>query len=85
MIVPSEQESAAPGGAMVPEWLVNVAALGWRVVALLALAVIGAILCSVLWTVTASVAVATVVAALFAPWVTQLYGRARRRQPARPA
>jgi predicted PurR-regulated permease PerM len=78
MIVPTDQDTPTPG-AVVPEWLINVAALGWRVVAILALAVIVALLCSLLWTVTASIAVATVVAALFAPLVVQLTRRGRSR------
>jgi predicted PurR-regulated permease PerM len=67
--------SAGAPGVIVPDWLVNLTALGWRLVAIAALGVVLWLLSSLLWTVTASIAVAIVVSALFAPWVLRLRAR----------
>jgi predicted PurR-regulated permease PerM len=58
--------------AVVPEWLANLAALGWRVVAIAGLVVVLWLLSALLWTVTASIAVAIVISAVFAPAVLRL-------------
>ena len=62
-------------GVIVPEWLANFTALGWRLVVIAALGVVLWLLSTLLWTVTASIAVAIVVAALFAPWVLRFRAR----------
>jgi predicted PurR-regulated permease PerM len=68
--------------AIVPDWLVNLAALGWRLLAIAALLVVLWMLCTLLWTVTAAIAVAVVVSAVFAPVVLRLRGRGRSRTAA---
>jgi len=65
--------------ALVPDWLDNLAALSWRVIAIVAFVVVGWYLLESIWTVTASVAVAIVVAAVFAPFVLRLRDRGRSR------
>ena len=67
---------------IVPEWLVNLAALGWRVFVIVALIIALWMLASVLWTVTASIVVAIVIAATFAPIVVRLRARGRSRTAA---
>lgn len=67
---------------IVPEWLANLAALGWRVIAIGTLVVIVWLLASFLWTVTASIAVAIVIAAFFAPSVVRLRSRGMSRTAA---
>ena len=64
---------------LVPGWLVNLAALGWRVLVVAGLVLVAAYLASVLWTVTASIILAIVVAALFAPLVAQFQAQGRSR------
>ena len=59
--------ASTPPVRIVPEWLENLAALGWRVFVIAALAVVLWFLASVLWVVTASILVAIVIAAFFAP------------------
>ena len=68
--------------SLVPEWLDNLAALGWRVLAVAALAVVRWFLATLLWTVTASIAVAIIVSAVFAPFVLRLRARGRSRTAA---
>ncbi len=65
--------------SVVPGWLANLASLGWRLLAIAAFAALLWVLAQVLWTVTAAVAVAIVVSALFAPWTLAL--RTRGRSP----
>ncbi len=60
----------------------NLTALGWRLVVIAALGVVLWLLSSLLWTVTASIAVAIVVSALFAPWVLRLRARGWSRAKA---
>ncbi len=74
----------APGSsaALVPDWLVNLAALGWRVLAIAGLVVVLWLVATLLWTVTASIAVAIVISAVFAPFVLRLRGRGRSRNAA---
>jgi len=64
---------------LVPEWLVNLAAVGWRVIVIAALVLVSWYLATILWTVVASVAVAIVVAAVFAPLVLRLSDQGRSR------
>jgi putative heme transporter len=64
---------------VVPDWLVNVSALGWRVLAIGALIVILWLIATFLWTVTASIAIGIIVAAFFAPSVVRLRQRGMSR------
>ena len=72
----------APAAALVPKWLENLAALGWRVFVIAALLVVLWLLASVLWVVTASILVAIVIAAFFAPYALRLRARGRSRTAA---
>lgn len=67
---------------LVPDWLTNLAALGWRVVAVGVLALVILLICNALWTTTASIIVAGVVSAVFAPAVIRLRSRGRSRNGA---
>ena len=67
---------------VVPDWLINLAALGWRVIAIAALVVVRWLLATLLWTVTASIAIAIVIAAAFAPFALRLRARGRSRTAA---
>src|SRR6476659_9193748 len=82
MTVEGEASSTRSTG-VVPDWLANLSALAWRVVAIGALVAIAWLIASLLWTVTASIAVAVVVAAFFAPATLAL--RRRGRSPAAAA
>jgi predicted PurR-regulated permease PerM len=72
---------AGPGGSrgVLPAWLVNLAALGWRVIAIAVFVVVLWELASLLWTVTASILVAVVISASFAPFALRLRERGRSR------
>ena len=78
--------SAAIGNStapqLVPDWLVNLAALGWRVFVIAALVVALWLLVSVLWVVTAAILVGNVIAAFFAPYALRLRARGRSRTTA---
>jgi predicted PurR-regulated permease PerM len=67
---------------LVPEWLDNLASLSWRALAVAGLAVVLWFLATLLWTVTASVAVAIIVSAVFAPYVLRLRAGGRSRNAA---
>ena len=67
---------------LVPEWLDNLASLSWRVLAVAGLAVVLWFLATLLWTVTASIAVAIIVSAVFAPFVLRLRAGGRSRNAA---
>src|SRR5215213_534528 len=71
-----------PPVSVVPIWLANLASLAWRVAAIVGLIVAAWLLATLLWTVTASIAIAVVVSALFAPWVMRLRGQGRSRNAA---
>ena len=75
-----DQELLTSG--LVPKWLENLAALGWRVFVIAALLVVFWLLASVLWVVTASILVAIVIAAFFAPYALRLRARGRSRTAA---
>lgn len=79
--VPSERDEDRPD--VVPDWLVNAASLGWRLLAIGALIVILWLIASLLWTVTAAIAIAIIVAAFFAPSIVRL--RRRGWSPAKAA
>jgi len=67
---------------LVPEWLDNLASLSWRVLAIAGLLVGAWFLATLLWTVTASIAVAVIVSAVFAPYVLRLRAGGRSRNAA---
>ncbi len=74
---------SGPGAPpLVPDWLINLAALGWRVLVIAGLVVVVALTCAVLWVVTASIAVAVVISAVFAPFVLRLRARGHSRTSA---
>jgi predicted PurR-regulated permease PerM len=75
-------QHGAADSALVPEWLENLAALGWRVLVVVAVAVALWYVARLLWTATASIAVAIVVSAVFAPVVLRLRDRGRSRNAA---
>jgi predicted PurR-regulated permease PerM len=68
--------------AIVPEWLANLAALGWRILATLALAAVLALIAVKISTVVISVLVALIVAATFAPFALRLRARGWSRTAA---
>jgi predicted PurR-regulated permease PerM len=75
--------SADPGrSGLVPAWLINLAELGWRVLVIAALVLVLWFIVTTLSTVSASIAVAVVVAALFAPSVLRLRAGGRSRDAA---
>ncbi|MEA2026120.1 MAG: AI-2E family transporter, partial [Chloroflexota bacterium] len=65
--------------ALVPDWLDNLAALSWRVLAIVAFVVVLWYLLNSIWTATASIIVAIVVAAVFAPFALRLRDKGRSR------
>ncbi len=81
-LVPSPGGTSLREPPVVPPWLANAAALGWRVVAIAALVIVLWQLATILWVVTAAIAVATVIAALFAPAVLRLRAGGRSRNAA---
>jgi predicted PurR-regulated permease PerM len=66
----------------VPSWLGNLAALSWRVLVIIGLVVVLWLVATAIWTATASIAVAIVVAAVFAPFVLRQRDRGRSRNAA---
>src|SRR6478752_873101 len=65
-----------PGGdGLVPGWLERLAAIGWRLLATIALGLVLLWIAVLLGTVTASILVAAIVAATFAPFVLALRDR----------
>jgi predicted PurR-regulated permease PerM len=71
-MIDSRPETRAP---LIPTWLSNAAAIGWRVLVVFALIVVLADLAVILGTVVASILFALIVAVLFAPVATRLRGR----------
>jgi predicted PurR-regulated permease PerM len=65
-----------------PDWLNNIAALGWRLLAIAAFIVAALYIGQVLWSVTASIAVAVVISAVFAPYVLRIRAQGRSRSAA---
>ena len=62
-------------GQVVPEWLVNLGALGWRILVSAVLIAVALVIAAALKTVTASVLIAVIVAAAFSPTVVTLRAR----------
>src|SRR3954447_19776809 len=60
-----------------PDWLNNLAALGWRLLAIAAFVVVALYMGQVLWAVTGSIAVAIVISAVFAPYVLRIRASGR--------
>jgi putative heme transporter len=72
----TEIAPAPPAGAdLVPGWLQRLAAIGWRLLAAIALGLVLLRIASLVSTVTASILVAAIVAATFAPYVLTLRNR----------
>jgi predicted PurR-regulated permease PerM len=67
--------SMPEGDGLVPGWLERLAAVGWRLLATIALALVLLRIAVLLGTVTASILVAAIVAATFAPFVLTLRSR----------
>lgn len=74
--------SLTRAATLVPGWLVNLAELGWRVLAIAALVLVLWFVGTTLWTVTASIAVAIIVSAVLAPFVLRLRDQGRSRTAA---
>jgi predicted PurR-regulated permease PerM len=64
---------------LVPTWLDNVAALSWRVIAIVAFAFLAWYLASTIWIVVASIGVAIIVAVIMAPFVLKMRDNGRSR------
>jgi predicted PurR-regulated permease PerM len=72
----TEMEAAhPPDTGLVPGWLQRLAAIGWRLLAAVVLGVVSIRIAVLLSTVTASVLVAAIIAATFAPFVLALRDR----------
>ncbi|MBX3031222.1 MAG: AI-2E family transporter [Chloroflexi bacterium] len=68
--------------SVVPPWLGNMAALGWRILVVVALLVVLAVGARQLWVVSATIVLSIVVAAVLAPAVLRLRARGRSRTAA---
>ena len=79
------QPTVDPSHRIVPEWLQNLSALGWRVLVSVALLIVVAAIAMAIGTVTASILVAGIVAATFAPFVLRLRERGWSRTRAAAA
>jgi predicted PurR-regulated permease PerM len=73
---------ANPPTDLVPAWLRNVAALGWRVLVVVALVVVAWFAAGQLWVVSATIVVSAVIAAVMAPSVVRLRAGGRSRNSA---
>ncbi|MFV2065042.1 MAG: AI-2E family transporter, partial [Chloroflexota bacterium] len=67
---------------LIPSWLDNLSALSWRVIVIVALLVVFWFLSTLIWTVTASIALTIVIAAVLAPFVLRLRAGGRSRTAA---
>lgn len=67
---------------LVPAWLENLAALGWRVLAIAGFALLLAYMASLIWNVIAAIGLAIVVAVVLAPLVLRLRDGGRSRAAA---
>ena len=75
-------ESASRSKRPVPAWLENLAALGWRVLVIVALVVVVAYLGSLIWNVVAAIGLAIIVAVVMAPFVIKMRDGGRSRSSA---
>ena len=72
----TETAPARPEGSqLVPGWLIRLGAVGWRLLAAVALGFVLLQIAVTLWTVVASILIAGVIAATFAPYVLRLRDR----------
>ncbi len=67
----TDESIDATGDHLVPGWLQRLAAIGWRVLVTIALAVVLVYIAVLLSTVTASILIALIVAATFAPYTSR--------------
>jgi predicted PurR-regulated permease PerM len=82
----TEAAAEAPAGdELVPGWLERLAAVGWRLLAAILLGLVLLSIAATLWVVTASILVAAIVAATFAPYVLNLRNRGWSRVKAAAA
>ncbi len=77
-----KSETVSGGKRPVPSWLENLAALGWRVLVIVALVVVLAYAGSLIWNVVASIGLAIVVAIVLAPMVMRMRDSGRSRSSA---
>ena len=77
-----KSETVSGGKRPVPAWLENLAALGWRVLVIVALVVVLAYVGSLIWNVVASIGLAIVVAIVLAPLVMRMRDSGRSRSSA---
>ncbi len=82
MTTSARGDEASPRQPVVPDWLVNLAALGWRVLAVTAMVAVVALVAASLWVVSATIAVSVVIAAVLAPSVVRLRTGGRTRTSA---
>ena len=77
-------DSASPSNpsAALPSWLDNLASLSWRVLVIVAFLVVLWYIGTLIWTVTASIALAIVISAVLAPYVLRLRDQGRSRTAA---
>ena len=80
--VPADGTWAAAAAPLVPDWLSNGAALGWRILVVAAVGLVGWYLLTLFWTVSAAVVIAIIVSAVFAPFVLRLRAAGRSRTAA---
>jgi putative heme transporter len=73
------QEPSGTTRQVVPTWLINAAGIAWRVIAAVALAAVAAYIAGQLFVVTASILLAAIISATFAPFVLSLRNRGRSR------
>ena len=78
----SSGHDAPPTVRLVPDWLENLAALGWRVLAIVGLGLVLWYLASLIWNVVASIGLAVIVAVVLAPFVLRLRASGRSRAAA---
>ena len=81
---PTAGQSPGPeqGVQVVPAWLANLTAAGWRVLVVVALLVVVGYLGSTIWNVLASIGLAIIVAVVLAPLVLRLRAGGRSRNSA---
>jgi predicted PurR-regulated permease PerM len=77
-----EQRVAPP---TVPTWLVNLAAVGWRVLVVVAFAIVAVLIASLMAVVTATILISVIFGAAFAPLVLRLRARGWSRTRAAAA
>jgi putative heme transporter len=79
---PTDELVASDRLPIVPDWLLNLVALGWRILAVAAMVGVIVLIASTLWVVSATVAVSVVISAVLAPSVLRLRASGRTRTTA---